>query len=59
MHANVRRWHEAECADPGRIIGCVFAVLIPLSAGWLEKLHENAFALELCDAGRAVVCILS
>jgi GxxExxY protein len=36
------------------IIGCAFTVLNTLGAGFLEKVYENALALELREAGFAV-----
>ncbi|HEY1932049.1 MAG TPA: GxxExxY protein [Acetobacteraceae bacterium] len=38
----------------GEIIGCAFAVLNTLGAGFLEKVYENALALELRDHGITV-----
>jgi GxxExxY protein len=38
-----------------RIIGCAFRVMNTLGAGFLEKVYENALALELREAGLAVV----
>jgi GxxExxY protein len=37
-----------------RIIGCVFRVLNSLGIGFLEKVYENALALELRWAGLVV-----
>jgi GxxExxY protein len=37
-----------------RIIGCAFTVANTLSSGFLEKVYENALALELRMAGPAV-----
>ncbi len=37
-----------------RIIGCAFTVANTLGAGFVEKVYENALALELRDAGLAV-----
>ena len=37
-----------------RIIGCAFAVSNTLGSGFLEKVYENALALELRRAGLAV-----
>lgn len=37
-----------------RIIGCAFTVANTLGSGFLEKVCENALALELRDAGLAV-----
>ncbi len=50
--------HADEAATNGlseRIIGCAFRVLNTLGAGFLEKVHENALAHELRNAGLAVV----
>ena len=35
----------------GRIIGCAFTVSNTLGAGFLEKVYENALAIELGEAG--------
>jgi GxxExxY protein len=37
-----------------RIIGCAFQVINTLGVGFLEKVYENALAIELHDAGLAV-----
>jgi GxxExxY protein len=37
-----------------RIIGCAFQVINTLGAGFLEKIYENALAIELRDAGLTV-----
>jgi len=37
------------------VIGCAFTVLNTLGAGFLEKVYENALALELRAAGLTVV----
>ena|ERR1039458_2117001 len=39
----------------GRVIGCAFTVLNTLGVGFLEKVYENALALELREAGLSVV----
>jgi GxxExxY protein len=39
----------------GRVIGCAFTVLNTLGAGFLEKVYENALAIEMRAAGLAVV----
>ena len=39
----------------GRVIGCAFTVLNTLGAGFLEKVYENALAIELRAAGLGVV----
>ena len=39
----------------GRVIGCAFTVLNTHGAGFLEKVYENALAVELRDAGLTVV----
>jgi GxxExxY protein len=38
----------------GQVIGCAFTVLNSLGAGFLEKVYENALALELRAAGLTV-----
>jgi len=35
----------------GRIIGCAFTVSNTLGAGFLEKVYENALAIELRETG--------
>jgi GxxExxY protein len=37
-----------------RVIGCAFTVANTLGSGFLEKVYENALALELREAGLAV-----
>jgi GxxExxY protein len=37
-----------------RVIGCAFRVHNQLGAGYLEKVYENALAIELGEAGLAV-----
>jgi GxxExxY protein len=61
MHPGPGPGQAAEHADrdrlndlSGRVIGCAFAVLNSLGAGFLEKVYENALALELRTAGLAV-----
>ena len=49
-HADTDRLNELS----GAIIGCAFTVLNTLGAGFLEKIYENALALELREAGLAV-----
>ncbi len=49
-HADRTRLNELSQA----IIGCAFTVLNTLGAGFLEKVYENALALELREAGFAV-----
>ena len=39
----------------GRVIGCAFTVLNTLGAGFLEKVYENALAIEMRAAGLALV----
>jgi GxxExxY protein len=39
----------------GRVIGCGLNVLNTLGAGFLEKVYENALAIEMRAAGLAVV----
>jgi GxxExxY protein len=41
-------------AISSRIIGCAFTVANTLGGGFLEKVYENALALELRSAGLAV-----
>jgi hypothetical protein len=50
-HADRDRLNELS----GYVIGCAFAVLNTLGAGFLEKVYENALALELRASGLAVV----
>ncbi|MGD0102752.1 MAG: GxxExxY protein [Rhodopila sp.] len=51
MHADEIRLNELS----GRVIGCAFAVLNTLGAGFLEKVYENALAHELRKTGLDVV----
>lgn len=37
-----------------KIIGCAFSVINSLGCGFLEKVYENALAIELNEAGLAV-----
>jgi GxxExxY protein len=37
-----------------RVIGCAFTVLNTLGVGFLEKVYENALAIELNTAGLSV-----
>jgi GxxExxY protein len=39
----------------GRVIGCAFTVLNTLGVGFLEKVYENSLAIELREAGLAIV----
>jgi GxxExxY protein len=39
----------------GRVIGCAFTVLNTLGVGFLEKVYENALAIEMRDAGLTIV----
>jgi GxxExxY protein len=39
----------------GRVIGCAFSVLNTLGAGFLEKVYENALAIEMRATGLAIV----
>jgi GxxExxY protein len=39
----------------GRVIGCAFTVPNTLGAGFLEKVYENALAIEMRAAGLGVV----
>jgi len=41
-------------AISNRIIGCAFTVANALGSGFLEKVYENALAVELCMTGLAV-----
>ena len=50
-HADGHRLNELS----GRVIGCAFTVLNTLGAGFLEKVYENALALELLASDLAVV----
>lgn len=45
MEADERRWRLDQITE--RIIGCVYQVSNVLGAGYLEKIYENALALEL------------
>jgi GxxExxY protein len=38
----------------GQVIGCAFTVLNALGAGFLERVYENALALEIRAAGLMV-----
>ena len=47
--------HADELNDlSGRVIGCAFTVLNTLGTGFLEKVYENALAMELRGAGLIV-----
>jgi len=50
MHADETRTN----ALSERIIGCAFRVLNTLGAGFLEKVYENALALEMRETGLSV-----
>jgi GxxExxY protein len=50
MHADSNRLNDLS----GRVIGCAFTVLNTLGAGFLEKVYENALALELRAVGISV-----
>jgi GxxExxY protein len=50
MHADDNRPYELS----GDVIGCAFAVLDTLGAGFLEKAHEKAPAHEFRKEGLAV-----
>ena len=50
MHADEGRLDEVSRT----VIGCAFAVINTLGAGFLEKVYENALAHELRKAGCAV-----
>ena len=39
----------------GRVIGCAFTVLNTFGVGFLEKVYENSLAIELHEAGLAIV----
>ena len=49
-HADGHRLNELS----GRVIGCAFTVLNTLGAGFLEKVYENALALELLASDLAL-----
>ena len=49
-HANRDRVNDLS----GRVIGRAFTVLNTLGAGFLEQVHQNALAFELCAAGLSV-----
>ena len=46
-HADEQRLNELS----GNVIGCAFNVLNTLGAGYLEKVYENALAVELRERG--------
>ena len=50
-HADSVRLNELS----GRVIGCAFTALNTLGAGFLEKVYENALALQLRESGLTVV----
>ena len=50
MHADNVRLNDLS----GRVIGCAFTVLNTLGAGFAEKVHENALAIEIRAASLAV-----
>src|ERR1700722_16116681 len=50
-HADSVRLNELS----GQVIGCALTVLNTLGAGFLEKVYENALALEVRAAGLSVV----
>jgi GxxExxY protein len=50
MHADARRLDEIT----ERVIGCAYAVANTLGSGFLEKVYENALAVELKKSGLAV-----
>lgn len=50
MHADGDRLNDLS----RQVIGCAFTVLNGLGAGYLEKVYENALAVELRMAGLAV-----
>jgi GxxExxY protein len=39
----------------GWVIGCAFTVLNTLGAGFVEKIYENALAIEMRDSGLVIV----
>ncbi len=39
----------------GRVIGCAFNVLNTLGVGFMEKVYQNALAIELREAGFGIV----
>ena len=49
-HADEQRLNELS----GNVIGCAFNVLNTLGAGFLEKVYENALAVELREHGMSV-----
>ena len=51
MHADIAVLNDLS----GRVIGCAFTVLNTLGAGFLAKVHENALAIEMREAGLAIV----
>ena len=53
MNADERRIHLDQITE--RIIGCVHQVSNTLGAGFLEKVYENALAVELRQTGLQVV----
>jgi len=57
MNADERRLKTALSIDQltERVIGCAFTVSNTLGAGFLEKVYENALALELIKAGLHVI----
>jgi GxxExxY protein len=60
FNANERKWPQMNANGPvldaisNRIIGCAFTVANTLGAGFLEKVYENALAVELRASGFAV-----
>ena len=60
FNANKRKWPKMNANRPeldaisNRIIGCAFTVANALGSGFLEKVYENALAVELRMAGLAV-----
>lgn len=47
------RSQEIEALNPitNKVIGCAYQVINTLGAGFMEKVYENALALELHNAG--------
>ena len=53
IHADERRSELDQITE--RIIGCIHEVSNALGAGFLEKVYENALAVELASSGLGVV----
>jgi len=52
MNADERRWELDKITE--KIIGCVYKVSNTLGCGFLEKVYENALAIELRKTGLKV-----